>query len=349
MARITTTDGRRSIETTLTDYQAAAACRRVPANHKDASFARDLASASEKYGAGLTQNRRVWLHIIGNQQIRREVPAAPVAMTAVPVTPVVSATPAPVVTPVVPTMTADELNAAADGLALTMLMYDIPSAADIDNPSAFLHTRGLRLNKSVWIVPTGSVPNHLIAELRAVGSTVVTAPYDAAASRGLLEAAITFANGELEAARKRAEVSVARAAEKMNDGVGDPNSKRNCYMREVAAVAQRLNDLATRIQAGANVFGVSAGVGVTALRNAAATLGTVTAARATVYAAAAATLEEMGTVDTKAMAAGMRADAVPAAVAAGMLEDNGNEAAALALASAFSEDTFSIAEMGEDD
>ena len=352
MARISTTDNSRSIETTLTDAQAAAACRRIPANHKDASFARDIANAFQRYGANLTQNRRVWMHILGNQQIRREVPApapAPVAVT--PVAPIVPA-PTPVVptAPVTPAMTGEELDKAADGLALTMLMYDIPSVADIDNPSAFLHTRGLRINKSVWIVPTGSVPHHLIAELRAVGSIVLTAPYDAAASRGLLEAAINFANGELAAAQKRAEASVKLAADKMNNGHGDPTRKRNTYMREVAAVAQRLNDLAARIETGANVFGVRGGVALAQLRNAAQTLGVVTAARSTVYAAAATVLEEIGTVDSKAIAAGMRADEVMPAVAAGMLEDCGNDEAAHALAAAFSEpETFSLVGTGEDD
>jgi hypothetical protein len=336
MAILTTTDNSRTVNSNLTDAAAALIVRRIPMNHKDRGFAVSLAEAFRKYGAGLTHNRRVWMHILANQQLTREAPAAPVMTAAV--------VPAPsFVAPAAPVMTADEISTAAAGQSLTMLMYDIPDAAEIANPSGRLRRIGLRLNLSVWLVPTGSVPHTLINELIAVGSSVITAPYDTTATAGLLAAAIGFANREVTAAVKRAEESKAAAEAELNSPEGDPNQKRRVYDRKMAAIAKRLELLADEMKTGAAVFGLSGAINFGGLRSTATTLAAATTTKAAAYANATAELAAVGTADATAMANAMGADAVPFAPAADMLRDNGKDDAADSLQAAFDDaNVFSL-------
>jgi hypothetical protein len=360
MARLTTTAGDRSIETTLTDAAAAAACRRVPANHKDGSFARDLARAFNRFGSALSQNRRVWLHIVANQQIRRETPApaAAPALTAAPAVATPAAAPVTLAdaVPAAPLMSADAVEAAAAGLSITMVMYDIPEVADIDNPSGQLRRIGVRLNKSVWLVPTGNVPHHLIARLEEVGSDVVTAPYDTRAAAKLLRAAIKFAGKEMAAMKKRNEVAAAAALAKLNAPGGDPTTKRRRYEREIAAIAKRLETMADEMAVGAGVFGIAGAMEFGTLRNAARSISATTTARATAYAHAATVLAASDREDARAVAVLMERDEMPAIMAAGMLEDSGMEEEGEALAAAFTAltdadgpDVFSLAGEGDDE
>lgn len=350
MAILTTTDNARSVETTLSDSQAATVCGRIPMNHKDRGFSVSLVSAFRRYGSALTHNRRVWMHILANQQLRRETPVvAPTpVLTAVPVAPAAApVTPAPSyiapAAPVAPLMTADEITAAAAGQSLTMLMYDIPDAAEINNPSARLRRIGLRLNLSVWLVPTGSVPQTLINELLAVGSSVITAPYDSTATAGLLAAAIGFANREVADAVKRAEVSRAAAEAELNGPDGDPNAKRRVYDRKMSNIAKRLNALADEMRVGATVFGLSGAINFAGLRNTATTLGAATATKAAAYVNATELLATINTTDAQALATAAAADLVPVGVIADMLQENREDDAAESLRTAFDDDNvFSL-------
>lgn len=359
MARITTTDGRTSVDTVLTDRDAANACGRIPLNNRDREFATSLVHSLNTYGVRISHNCRVWLHVLANQQIRRETPVAPVAATPVTMTaalPVpVARTVAPlvpvVVPPAAPSMTTEEINAAAAGMQLTMLMYDIPERAEIANPSGRLRMIGVRLNLSVWIVPTASIPYNLINQLQNAGADVHTADYDASASAGLLRTAVNVMNKELKAAQDRANVSAAEALAELNADDGtNPNTKRRVYERKINAITKRLNQLADELTAGAKVFGVTGAVNFGGMRQAARSMQGNLTARATLYANSATTLREIGTTSAIAMAAAVEADAVPAVIVADMIQDDGRDEDAETLRDAFSDapETFSLADVGEE-
>src|SRR5262245_3245684 len=52
-----------------------------------------------------------------------------------------------------------------------LLVYDIPDAADLANPTPALRGRGVRVNLSCWVVPEDRIPYHLLAEMERRGAT----------------------------------------------------------------------------------------------------------------------------------------------------------------------------------
>jgi hypothetical protein len=344
MVTLTTTDGKTAVTTTLNDREAAVICQRIPANNKDRGFAISLVSSLNQFGNRISHNRRVWLHVMAYAQLRRERPAVTAQpIQAVPVVAPVAVAPQVARTaveapnhPEFPTLAETELNKVVTSLRLTMLMYDIPERSNVANPSGRLRRIGLRINKSVWIVPTGNIPQYLVNELIGAGAAVITAPYDVEASKNLLVAAIAFANRELTEAKARAEASKADAEAELNDPDGDPTKKRKVYEKKIAAIAKRLEVLAEEMAVGAKVFGVVGGIDFTNIRQAAEAISNTTAVRAAVYANSATALREVGTVDTTAMAVAVENDQAPAYAVADMLRENGNEEAADDVSDTFS-------------
>lgn len=326
MARIYTTDGKASVEVTMNDLAASTIAIRTPAACKDRGFAVSLCNAYKNNQ--LTQNRRVWLHIMAKNQLQREQPkAAPVASVPAAVPTLPAALPAPVEQPAAPLFDSAELDRVSANAALAMLMYDIPETAKVANPSYRIRQRGMRLNKSVWIVPTTAVPHNLINELREAGSSVVTAPYDMAASRTLLAAAIDFANREIAETHKRAQQSARAAIAEMDNDEGNPNAARRTCERKLANIVKRLQTLEGEMKVGADVFGLSGAINFAELHRAAATVRTVTEARSALFAAATAALGAINTTDAKALHAAAVADAVPPVVVADYLMEHGDEEA----------------------
>lgn len=367
MATLTTTDGRTKINTTLTNAEAAIICDRIPANHKDKSFASSIVSAFRKYGANLTHNRRVWLHVMAYAQLRREQPApvaAPVTMTqaipaAAPVAPVAS--PAPV--NAAPGYCADQFAAAAAGQTLSMFFYYIPDAAIeaglCENPSGFLRTRGMRLDGSVWLMPTGAIPQTLVNRLQNAGASVYHFPYDSSATAGLLQAATEFTNREIAGFKARAEKSRKEAADEL-EAAGNTYAARKAYEKKINAIAKRLEKVVAEMEQGTELMRVRSAVQTGELRNVAETVRAATITRAAAYVNATAALQSIPTADAQAMATVMAADEGNALIAADMIQDADTDgtktAEAEAIRAAFNEsipnedgeETFSLADWSDE-
>jgi hypothetical protein len=359
MAKLTTTNGQTSVQTTLADSEAATICGRIPMNHKDREFAGSMVRAFNN--SRMSQNQRVWLHVMAYAQLRREreaaavvaatpavVPAvvAPVStpVIAVPTIPVARAQPEAPNHPAFPTMNETEVSHVATGLRLTMLMYDIPERSNVTNPSGRLRRIGMRINKSVWIVPTESVPQYLVNELITAGAAVITAPYDVEASKNLLVAAVAFANRELSEAVSRAEASRQDAEDEFNR-----NGKRGIYDRKIAAISKRLKALAEEMEAGAKVFGVVGGMNFQNIRQAATAISNTTAVRAAVYANAANTLRTINTPDAVAMAVAAENDQAATYAMSDMIRESGNEQEADEINAAFDDGTFSLVDASDEE
>lgn len=331
MARLTTTDGKHSIETTLTDNAAAAICDRIPHNNKDKGFASSIAAAFRQWGSRLTHNRRVWLHVMAYAQLRREQPAAapvvPAVPAAAPVQPISVAPKAPAVAAPVnaaPGFVASQYESAAKGLTLSMFFYYIPDVAirerKCTNPSGFLRTRGMRLDGSVWLMPTGSIPQTLVNTLQNAGASVYSFPYDASATAGLLQAAVEFTNREIAGFKARAEASRAAAAAELVEA-GNTTTAQRTYEKKIEAIAKRLENVINQVEKGAGLMRVAEAVNTPSLRSTAETVRAATITKAAAYVNATEALKTIGTTDANAMAAVMAADEGNALIAADMIQD----------------------------
>ena len=89
--------------------------------------------------------------------------------------------------------------------------YDIPSSLKIANPTAKLRSLGIRMNKSVWVMPEHCVPHGYLDEIREAGAAVYIVRFDEAEQGKLLEMARRALESEAARIVKGMEESIARA------------------------------------------------------------------------------------------------------------------------------------------
>lgn len=251
-----------------------------------------------------------------------------------------------------------EENRVVDGEALrcVLVSYDIPTRSNIPNPSGRLTRLGFRHQLSSWIMPEGAVPYNLIAELQKEGAKVDIVRFDASEGPRLVRMALDAIRRDIASQVKRCEANLKKA--QTNHLELDAELEGNVSAREDAlknyelrsgAICQRLEELMEDSEAAIQQFGLAPErLQIGDARAAFEAFQVGIAARAAAYAGATQALRKLAqeTRDStlNALANAAEADAVPAEVMAGALEDAGDDAAAAALHSAFTAEpeTFEI-------
>lgn len=257
----------------------------------------------------------------------------------------------PTLPTVEPTAPVVELSDAdfPETLRACLLIYDIPSASDYRNPSRRLRRIGFRENKSCWVIPEGSIPHKLIHEMKTEGNaSVELIRFDAGEGPRLCRMAIERIKRELTEKLARAESGIAKADKKylkktdddadLADNVSAREDVLKRYERRASRIIAGIEKLCKDVESAIKNFGVRPELlGLADTRNAMDALQKGYEARSGAYVAATEALRKIGTADADALANAADADAVPAAIMADMLRDNGNNAAADALTAAFSD------------
>lgn len=205
--------------------------------------------------------------------------------------------------------------------------YDIPSNADLEpadkNPAPFLRQFAFHAQLSGWVVQKGDIPNALISRLIAAGCTVDLLKFDTCETDKLLAMAVRSIEEEITAKRRAAAVSYANAVEELQEDDVSADSALARFRRKNKAIIKRLTDHLDALQKCANRWNVSDRVpclrssvtGIAAMRQ-------TMKVRAAAYATAIKEIEKREGRENF-IAAAMRADAIPAGIAADYMDELG--------------------------
>lgn len=99
----------------------------------------------------------------------------------------------------------------------SLLVYDVPAALDIDNPSGRLRRLGVRINLSCWAVPDDRMPWVYLQELKDAGVSWHVVAFDAGEAQKIAGIAAEAIEREVNDAIKRARKSHELAHEKLGE------------------------------------------------------------------------------------------------------------------------------------
>lgn len=145
----------------------------------------------------------------------------------------------------------------APGVEATLLVYDIPKRAKVRNPSYRLRRIGVRINKSNWVLPTGSIPYKLLDDIvtRTNGAASYhTVEFKTSETPKLLAMAAAALRNELKEAILRMKAKKAAADKVAQDDMDDLKSLRR-YLAEVREARSRVEKLAEDFASAASAFG----------------------------------------------------------------------------------------------
>lgn len=110
-------------------------------------------------------------------------------------------------------------------LRFVQLMYDIPSTARMDNPTAFLRSIGFRTTKSCWVIPEQVIPYTFIKEMREKhGCTVDVVRFDPSEGLHIMRMATKVFQKELDEQIARTLAGVKESEKKLTDVDEDGNT-----------------------------------------------------------------------------------------------------------------------------
>lgn len=208
----------------------------------------------------------------------------------------------------------------------SLLVYDIPEAICIPNPSRELRRVGFRANLSVWVIRNDLVPWNLLHSLTEGGAHWRLVKFDASESSQLLAMAIASLEIEVKNAVERNKRSMRAADASMSNP--DMDKVKRYRMRTASALKRSEAMLADALECAVR-YGVSLEDGVNRARIALEALSASAAARGLAYHQMA--LEAQGTLLGEAA----QNSEVPAGVLADYLEEQGHDQ--LAARAAFAE------------
>ena len=190
----------------------------------------------------------------------------------------------------------------------SLLMYDIPTAARVQNPSNRLWRSCIRVNLSVWVVKDEATPHNLLARMTAAGVSWHLIPFDSAADAQVLDLCREALAAEVRRVVAALRKAIDRADDKLRQDKDVKAFDRRC--REAHKRAERQLLAATDA---AYVFSLAIDSDGVALSLA--QLHASAVARAATYASLAASL------DDPRLREAAEADLLPAQVLADAVED----------------------------
>lgn len=138
----------------------------------------------------------------------------------------------------------------------SLLVYDVPSALNIDNPSAQLRRRAVRINLSCWVVPEGYEPWNYLDELRVAGVSWHIIAFDASESDKLIALAKEAIAREVLAALERCRKSRDGAFERFEDDPSDASWDK--VDATVDRAFERLEEVLQELEEAAGAFKLDA-------------------------------------------------------------------------------------------
>lgn len=126
-----------------------------------------------------------------------------------------------------------------------LFMYDIPSDADIYNPSSELRRYAIRLNKSCWLTMEPELPMLLLNELTEAGTDWHTVPVDPRGVGDLVSQAIRATRRELDSMIDRSAHALDRAINRLeatNEGES-PEETEKKYVAHTKLIRKRMETL----------------------------------------------------------------------------------------------------------
>lgn len=142
-----------------------------------------------------------------------------------------------------------------------LLVYDIPAASEIPNPSAYLRGFAIRINLSCWIVQEADIPYAYLHEIASLGAVWRAVKFDPSEAANLIELATQSLRSEIAEMRNNTRRSCERASATME--LGETESSLKAIQKQRGTVAQRLNNLRknlNKLKGAAARFGISADV-----------------------------------------------------------------------------------------
>lgn len=233
-------------------------------------------------------------------------------------------------------------------------VYDVPN--HVIDPCPELYRVAVRRSESEWLVLAGDIPWDLKGRMEDLGCIVNCDPYDVKATASLLHQAVGQLQKKMDEKLASAERSYANARAQLDnsadpehdDYLADEAEALKRFNRRIATIEKSLNELATAINEGATKCGISErAYGRTRLHGMAALTRTNGTAKARAYHRATQIAAASTDLNLAALAHDAAQSQISALVLAGALEDAGHDAAAKALADAFTESetagtTFSL-------
>lgn len=152
------------------------------------------------------------------------------------------------------------------GLDLHLLVYDIPSKADVYNPSWFLRRRGFRVNLSCWVLPAAKIPYTELAELTEAKVRWRVFRFDAGEAPALVAEALRVIRAEVAEAVARARDSAAKmtakhleGAEHLQDEDAEPRTEADrleSYEAAAYRIVGRMEELLDDVKVAVEGFGI---------------------------------------------------------------------------------------------
>lgn len=224
-------------------------------------------------------------------------------------------------------------------LQCSLVVYDIPAYRGIANPSPVFRKIGFRLNKSVWVVPTHLIPWETLHDLQRQGSQCGDVKFDVTEAAAIQAMAIEALSRELAEARESLETTTAASEARLTRELAGAFTQPEVETAERAHwgrirhqvyMCQKLTD---DLHAASNVFGVSLGNSLRETRQLAEGIKGRAWSRASAFVRARRTLAHL----YPEMAAALQSGDAPPAIAADVLEENGECEDAAALRESFRE------------
>jgi hypothetical protein len=143
-----------------------------------------------------------------------------------------------------------------DNLGACLLYYDIPTRAEVDNPSNVLRRFAVRVNLSCWIIREADIPYALMHRLSEAGVSWNTVPFDPKAGDRIMRTVLEALRTEVGDAIQRSQEAHA-AADVQLAGAEDTDKAEERYLRRAEGITKRFKQLREDLEAAASNFGIN--------------------------------------------------------------------------------------------
>ncbi len=148
----------------------------------------------------------------------------------------------------------------------SLLMYDVPTSSEMNNPSNLLRRVALRINLSVWVVDSDRTPWTLLNEMTTAGVTWHLFPFAEEATENVLKVAADMLRKDLADISKRENEALVRADAQLAEALADNtagdktwDAARNKHARHRESTLKRTEKVVRDLETAAEMFGLDVG------------------------------------------------------------------------------------------